>query len=107
MNIRKAKISDIPELAKVHVDSWRTTYQGIISDDFLRELSYKKREEQWKGFLKKLSDKQFIYVAEDAMAGIVGFIIGGPERSDHPIYKGELWGIYLLREFQKKKLARY
>jgi len=57
MIIRKAKISDIPELAKVHVDSWRTTYQGIVSNEFLRDLSYKKREEQWRGFLKEKKEE--------------------------------------------------
>lgn len=43
MNIRKANRDDAPGIAKVHVDSWRTTYKGIIPQSFLDELSYEQR----------------------------------------------------------------
>ncbi|WP_306428702.1 hypothetical protein [Robertmurraya siralis] len=42
MIIREATLSDAEGIAKVHVDSWRTTYKGIVSDVFLEQLSYKK-----------------------------------------------------------------
>jgi len=45
MIIRKAKLDDATGIAKVHVDSWRTTYKGIIPDDFLNNLSYEQRTE--------------------------------------------------------------
>lgn len=32
MIIRKAKLDDATGIAKVHVDSWRTTYKGIIPE---------------------------------------------------------------------------
>ncbi len=38
MNIRKAIISDAPEIAMIHVKSWKITYKGIISEDFLQNL---------------------------------------------------------------------
>ena len=31
VTIREARIEDAPGIAKVHVDSWRTTYAGIVS----------------------------------------------------------------------------
>lgn len=40
MNIRKAVLADSKGIAKVHVDSWRTTYKNIIPDEFLKKLSY-------------------------------------------------------------------
>ena len=40
MQIRRAKLDDAPGIAKVHVESWRTTYKGIIPNDFLNNLSY-------------------------------------------------------------------
>lgn len=43
--IREATLSDACGIAKVHVDTWRTAYKGIINDEFLNELSYDKREE--------------------------------------------------------------
>jgi len=48
MIIRKAQPTDANAIAKVHVDSWRTTYAGIISADFLANLSYEQREASWR-----------------------------------------------------------
>ena len=44
MKIRRATSSDAANIAKVHVDSWRTTYQNVLPTDFLESLSYEKRK---------------------------------------------------------------
>lgn len=36
--IRNAIISDIPEVVKLHVDSWNKTYKGIIAQDHLDNM---------------------------------------------------------------------
>ena len=36
--IRNAIISDIPEVIKLHVDSWNKTYKGIIAQDHLDNI---------------------------------------------------------------------
>lgn len=36
--IRDATIKDIPEVAKLHVDSWNKTYNGIIAQDHLDNM---------------------------------------------------------------------
>ena len=46
-----------------------------------------------------------VFVAEVKPKEIVGFAVGGLERENHPIYKGELWGIYILREFQRRGIG--
>ena len=33
--IRPDDVSDAVAIARVHVDSWRTTYAGIVPDDYL------------------------------------------------------------------------
>lgn len=40
MQFRQATSQDAKRIAKVHVDSWRTTYQGIIPDSYLDGLTY-------------------------------------------------------------------
>ena len=47
MIIRKAILTDAPMIAKVHVDSWRTTYKDIIPKAFLDKLSYEQRTGLW------------------------------------------------------------
>ncbi|WP_269669522.1 hypothetical protein [Paenibacillus sp. GSMTC-2017] len=43
MNIRPAIVEDMEGIAKVHLESWRTTYAGIISDQFLASLTLEGR----------------------------------------------------------------
>ena len=79
MIIREARIDDAAGIAKVHVDTWRTTYAGILPDEHLANLSYERREKLWIDYI--LSDAEsriFNYVAENDAGQIVGFASGGP-----------------------------
>ncbi|VEP12978.1 Uncharacterized N-acetyltransferase YuaI [Hyella patelloides LEGE 07179] len=107
MIVREATNSDIPAIAKVHVDSWRTTYRGIVSDEYLENLSYKKREKIWyQIFNDAPQNNSFIYVAEDESHHVVGFADGGLERTGNLIYRGELNAIYILKSHQKQGMGR-
>ena len=106
MIIREATDKDISKIARVHVDTWRTTYRGILSDDVLGNLSYGKRKNSWhRIFNNALKDVNFTYVAEDESGRIVGFANGGMEREDNPFYKGELNAIYILESHQQKGIG--
>ena len=48
----------------------------------------------------------FVYVAEDEDAQIIGFASGGPEREADPLYDGELYAIYLLQQNQRRGIGR-
>lgn len=107
MGIRRAVAGDEKGMAEVHVSSWKTTYNGLVADDFLDSLKVEERELTWK---KGIIHTQ-AFVAEDDRR-IVGFANGGHERSgSYPGYDGELYAIYLLKECQGKgtgqKLVRY
>lgn len=106
MTVREAIYTDIPAIARVHVDTWRTTYKGIFPDEYLANLSYEKRESGWYQIFNNALENDFIYVAEDALGEIVGFASGGLERTANPIYKGELSAIYILENHQHKGLGR-
>lgn len=103
MNIRKAILEDAKAIAKVHVDSWRTTYANIFPVDFLNNLSYESREQLWVESIPN----GIVYVAEDSDGEIVGFVSGGKERSGNYVgYDGELYAIYILKEFQGKGIGK-
>jgi GNAT superfamily N-acetyltransferase len=106
LNIRRANMDDAAAIAKVHVDSWRTTYHGVIPEDFLAALSYEKREQLWRQILTDFTRSKFVYVAEDERGQIVGFVSGGPERSGDRQYRGELDAIYLLPSHQWQGIGR-
>jgi GNAT superfamily N-acetyltransferase len=106
MIIREAVLTDAPGIARVHVDTWRSTYRGIVPDELLANLSYEARERMWDTAISHANDSNFVYVAEDTQERIVGFASGGTSQSGDPAYTGELYAIYVLQEAQGKGVGR-
>lgn len=106
IHIRRAIKDDIQGIAKVHVDSWKTTYKGIVADEILDNIAYEKREKQWEDIFQKEGNHQFRFVAENLNGEIVGFIDGGVERTDPYNCDGELYAIYLLQQYQGMKIGQ-
>jgi ribosomal protein S18 acetylase RimI-like enzyme len=95
--VRRANVDDAPAIAVVHVASWRTSYKGLLPDDYLAAMSEPTYEEQWRGFIDR--GTSLIYVAEED-DGIVGFVSGGHERAGEDEFGGELYAIYVLEAAQ-------
>ena len=105
VRIREANPADAGPMARVHVDAWRTAYAGIVPAGHLDGLSYGERESRWKEILTKGQARHNL-VAETGAGEVVGFAGGGPEREGTPDYRGELYAIYLLDEYQRKGVGR-
>ena len=107
MTIRAAIPEDAAGIARVHVESWRTTYPGIMPQAHLDELSYSEREASWRDILTSHGAYQSLeYVAETDGGEIVGFVSGGAERSGDPDYQGEVYAVYLLQSVQRQGIGR-
>jgi 3-deoxy-manno-octulosonate cytidylyltransferase (CMP-KDO synthetase) len=100
---REASIKDIPQIAKVHVESWQKSFAGILPQEFLDGMSIAQRETAFqKGFEKNSFYR--IFVAEDAEKGIVGFAdFGKPENRYN--FDAKLYAIYFLKEFQRRGIG--
>ena len=93
-------------MARVHADSWRTTYRGIIVDSILNDLSYELRERRWHSALTEHRDQNFIHVAESDDGRVVGFVAAGKEREGRPDFQAEIFAIYVLQEFHGRGCGR-
>ena len=86
-------------MSRVYVQTWRDTYLGILPYGYLYAMSVSELEQ---GFLNELQSKHVIsYVAEDA-GRVIGFISGGYERQSDHIYNGEIYALYVLKNFQRQ-----
>jgi len=100
ISIREATLADVAGIAEVHVDSWRTTYEGIISSHVLARLSHSRRESLWREILSAPPPSTLTLVAVDAGDRVVGFANAGPGREPMEEYVGELYAIYILQDYQ-------
>lgn len=104
--IRQSTPTDAPGIARVHVDAWRTSYAGIVPQEILSGLSYSERRALWNSILDPSRPDTYCFVAETQEAEIVGFAHSGPEREGNETYRGEIYSIYLLQEYQRQGLGR-
>ena len=114
MPVRDAHAADAEAIARVHVDSWRTTYKGIIPQSYLDGLNVEMRANYWRHQLGErdgperqpglLPEWTIVLAEEDEQ--VVGFAAGGAERTGHASHSGELGAIYLLQEYQGRGIGR-
>ena len=102
VSIRVAEVRDAAAIAHVHVQSWLTTYRGILPKEYLASLNEAERVPLWQDWL---THDVSVFVAE-IDGEVVGFAGGGALREAFQPYDSELYTLYLLREVQARGLGK-
>jgi len=99
--IRTPVAADAPAIARVHIDTWRETYSGHMTDSYFDEDSYRRRLEMWTHVLGPQGRPGARVVAERD-GEIVGFATAGSSDSNdarnghEPVRDLHLYAVYLL-----------
>jgi len=105
MSIRRATPGDAPSIAQVRVDSWRSTYRGMIPDAYLDGMQVEASTALWDRVLTAGPNTTCVFVAERG-ADVVGFSCGNRLAEPKHGFDAELAAVYLRREFQRIGLGR-
>ncbi|MFD2831505.1 GNAT family N-acetyltransferase [Corticicoccus populi] len=98
LNVRRANPGDAVDIAKTQIGSWRTTYKGIVSDEYLDSMSVEDRTEMWQQAIRQSK----VYVLEEDSGATVGFAAGGAHNSTKfEDYDSELYAMYLYKDSQR------
>src|ERR1700758_4063214 len=97
VSIRAATREDAGAIARVHVESWKTTYSGIVAEEYLAGLDEMLRAKLWR---ELLTDTALVLVVEKD-GQVVGFAHAGANREALEECDAELYSIYLLRDTQR------
>ena len=110
MKLPESELRDAAAMARVSVDSYRAAHRDQIPEASLMQFTYEESERNWARAIGELSAsderQEYIYVAENEEGRIIGVAMGGPERSRHPLYRGEIYFLYLLPEHHRRGIGR-
>ena len=99
--MRTAVISDAQQIAQVHIQSWRETYQNIIDQHMLDQLNLEEKTKTWQAVL--VDPKQIVCVYEEHNK-ILGFAC---YFFSQDMISGELRALYLLNQIQGRGGAKW
>ena len=99
-SIRPARVEDAAAIGHVHVESWRSTYAGMLPEKMLLNLSSAEHEKRWWGHVMgRFRRNHFVYVAENDADGVIGFGSAGTARNRELDHTGEIYALYVLDQY--------
>ena len=101
--IRPARPGDARSIARLDVETWRTTYAGILSTPFLVGLSTQRREVGWTAVIER--EPRDVRVAVGEEGRILGFGSCGRCRGE-PEFTGEVFTLYVAPDWQNQGIGR-
>lgn len=104
--LREAELGDAEAIARVHVETWRAAYAGVVPDHYLIGMSVEGQSFQWKKLLRRPAERHLTLVAEVPGVGIVGFGSAGQARSRPPPATGEIYTLYVATDWQGRGIGR-
>lgn len=106
LRIRRGVVEDAPAAARMHVDTWRTSYRGLVPDALLDGLRPDRWETGWRRGFESPDPTRVVHVAERG-GRIVGFAAGGRARAGGlEGYVGEIYALYVHPEHQRAGIGR-
>ncbi len=107
VGLRPARPGDAPAIARVHVETWRAAYAGIVPDAYLVAMTVSKQALQWNNTIRSAVAPEAVLVAEssDLPGGrIVGF--GSCGRARKRPGAGEVFTLYVAPDWQGRGIGR-
>ncbi|HLI12365.1 MAG TPA: GNAT family N-acetyltransferase [Alphaproteobacteria bacterium] len=101
--VRQGYLSDADAVAKVYVETWRTTYAGLLPDRVLTGMRQENHRARWLSVLQRSGET--VLVAEEGKSGVVGFVSFGPVRDGVPGYDAEIYTLYVAPDYQNRGIG--
>ena len=102
--VRKAVAGDAQAVARIHVETWRATYAGVIPDAYLVQMDLARQFRMWRHTIRRSGGSYHVLVAETGDGGVIGFAsCGAARRAGLPRrthYDGEIYTLYVALDHQ-------
>jgi GNAT superfamily N-acetyltransferase len=106
LGVRRAKSEDAEQIARIQIQTWRSTFVGIVSDEYLASLSLEKVTQRIFELINNPLPNSTVIVAIDESDSAIGFSLCGPNRLTESNYDGEVQAFFVLPEWQGKGVGK-
>lgn len=103
MRIRVARAGDAAVIASVYVETWRSTYAGLVPDRVLARMSEDRQRRHW---MAQIAGSDTVMVADHPEKGIVGVGSCGLCRDWRFAGAGEIYTLYVTPDWQDQGHGR-
>lgn len=111
--VRPAVPGDAAAIARVHVETWRASYAGVIPDSYLVAMTEREQRRMWRRQIATRGWAGSVLVAEAPDADpdsddrqVVGFGSCGVLRGAGLPYKAEIYTLYVAGDWQGRGIGR-
>ena len=104
--IRQARLGDARAIGGIEVETWRTTYAGMLPDRVLLGMSEQRQTASWAGFLRHRPGDVYVAQSPAPAARLLGFGNCGPQREPGLGFAGEVYTLYVAPAAQGTGLGR-
>jgi ribosomal protein S18 acetylase RimI-like enzyme len=104
--IRQARLADARAIGRIEVETWRSTYAGMLPDRVLLNMSEQRQTASWAGFLRHRPGDVYVAERRSASPRIRGFGNCGPQRDPGFGFAGEVYTLYVAPDAQGAGLGR-
>jgi len=105
--VRRARPHDALRIARVHVQSWQSTYRGVLPPDYLDSLTPARRLLVWQRVIREADWPRSGVIVAEARRPIIGSLTSPTRDSDSELAAvGELTFIYVLPSWWGQGIGR-
>src|SRR5258705_4236823 len=90
--------------ARLHAESWRSAYRGMLSEEYLDHRVHHERAGLWQQRFSEQSEKPFFAILAETETELAGFACAFPD--EHPTYGAFLDNLHLVRQRTGQGIGR-
>jgi ribosomal protein S18 acetylase RimI-like enzyme len=106
ISVRPATAADAAAIARVHRESWRTSYTGILPLEVIEREAGRKTEAVWRRRLATGAPGGEVWIAEAVREGVIGFASCGDARVGIEDLDAEIYALYVMQPRQGQGVGR-
>ena len=102
--LREATGHDAAAIAKLHADSWRSAYRGMLSDEYLDHRVHLERTALWQQRFSERAEKPFFVILAEVEEELAAFACVFPD--EHPTYGAFLDNLHVAPQRTGQGIGR-